>query len=226
MNFSQQQVELITQQIIQELTARGTTFNPAPRVLEIPIGISNRHVHLSREDMDTLFGSGSTLTRMKAVKQPGQYAAEETVTLRGPKGQIANVRVLGPLRRATQIEISVSDSFTLGVKAPVRMSGDLESSPGIEIIGPRGSIRKTEGTIVAWRHIHISPAQARQFGLLDGMEIGVEVTGQRGGVLSHVVVRVSEDAVLEMHIDVEEANSVGLRNGDCVTRTITGCHDG
>ena len=226
MNFSQQQVELITQQIIQELTARGTTFNPAPRVLEIPIGISNRHVHLSREDMDTLFGSGSTLTRMKAVKQPGQYAAEETVTLRGPKGQIANVRVLGPLRRATQIEISVSDSFTLGVKAPVRMSGDLESSPGIEIIGPRGSIRKTEGTIVAWRHIHISPAQARQFGLLDGMEIGVEVTGQRGGVLSHVVVRVSEDAVLEMHIDVEEANSVGLRNCDCVTRTITGCHDG
>ncbi|MBW9462078.1 phosphate propanoyltransferase [Kluyvera sp. EC_51] len=226
MNSSQQQAELITQQIIQELAARGTPFSPVPQALEIPIGISNRHVHLSREDMDTLFGSGSTLTRMKAVKQPGQYAAEETVTLRGPKGQLANVRVLGPLRRATQIEISVSDGFTLGVKAPVRMSGDLEHSPGIEIIGPRGSIKKTEGTIVAWRHIHISPIQARQSGLQDGMEIDVQVAGQRGGVLSHVVVRVSEDAVLEMHIDVEEANSVGLRNGDCVTRAMTECHDG
>ncbi|XBS70880.1 phosphate propanoyltransferase [Acerihabitans sp. KWT182] len=229
MNYNQQQAEWITRQILQELAAHGATFTdapPAPQTMEIPVGISNRHVHLSREDMDALFGYGSTLTRMKAVKQPGQYAAEETVTLRGPKGELTKVRVLGPLRSATQIEISVSDGFVLGVKAPVRMSGHLEDSPGIEIIGPHGRIAKSGGAIVAWRHIHISPAEAEHYGLRDGMEIDVHIGGQRGGILSHVVVRVSADAVLEMHIDVEEANGFGLRNGDCVKRVQTECHYG
>jgi putative phosphotransacetylase len=229
MNYNQQQAELITQQVIQELVTRGATLarTPSPsQALEIPVGISNRHVHLSREDMDALFGYGSTLTRMKAVKQPGQFAAEETVTLRGPKGELTKVRVLGPLRSTTQIEISVSDGFALGVKAPVRMSGDLQDSPGIEIIGPRGRITKTDGAIVAWRHIHISPAEAEQYGLRDGMEIDVQIEGHRGGILSHVVVRVSADAALEMHIDVEEANGFGLRNGDCVKRTQAECHYG
>ncbi len=229
MNDNQLQAELITQQILRELAARGAIASNetgTPRTLEIPVGISNRHVHLSREDMDALFGYGSTLTRMKAVKQPGQYAAEETVTLRGPKGELSKVRVLGPLRSATQIEISVSDSFALGVKAPVRMSGDLQDSPGIEIIGPRGCVSKPSGAIVAWRHIHISPAEAEQYGLRDGMEIDVHIEGHRGGILSHVVVRVSADAVLEMHIDVEEANGFGLRNGDCVKRVLTECRYG
>lgn len=226
MNDNQQQAEWITQQIIKELMARGNTIAGAPATLAIPVGISNRHVHLSREDMDALFGYGSSLTRMKAVKQPGQYAAEETVTLRGPKGELTRVRVLGPLRSATQIEISVSDSFVLGVKAPVRMSGDLHDSTGIEIIGPHGRVTKTDGVIVAWRHIHISPAEARQYGLRDGMEIDVQIDGLRGGILSHVVVRVSTDAVLEMHIDVEEANGFGLRNGDCVSRVVAECHYG
>lgn len=223
MTINQQQAELITRQILQELAAR---VSATPQALEIPVGISNRHVHLSREDMDALFGYGATLTRMKAVKQPGQYAAEETVTLRGPKGEIQRVRVLGPLRSATQIEISVSDGFTLGVKAPVRMSGDLQDSPGIEIIGPRGKVTKHGGAIVAWRHIHISPTEAAQFDLHDGMEIDVRIDGHRGGILSHVLVRVSADAVLEMHIDVEEANGFGLRNGDCVRRVITECRYG
>ncbi|MEI7348388.1 phosphate propanoyltransferase [Pectobacterium parmentieri] len=229
MNYNQQQAELITQQILQELAARSTSFvdvPPSPPALEIPIGISNRHVHLSREDMDVLFGYGSTLTRMKAVKQPGQYAAEETVTLRGPKGELTKVRVLGPLRSETQIEISVSDGFVLGVKAPIRMSGDLQDSPGIDIIGPYGRVTKTDGVIVAWRHIHISPAEAERYGLRDGMEIDVGIEGHRGGILSHVVVRVSTDAVLEMHIDVEEANGFGLRNGDCIKRVLTECHYG
>lgn len=230
MNDNQQQAELITQQILQELAARGAQFrrpeSHSPQRLEIPVGISNRHVHLSREDMDALFGYGSTLTRMKAVKQPGQFAAEETVTLRGPKGELTKVRVLGPLRGATQIEISVSDGFVLGVKAPVRMSGDLQDSPGIDIIGPRGRVTKTGGAIVAWRHIHISRAEAEQYGLRDGEEIDVRIDGHRGGILSHVVVRVSADAVLEMHIDVEEANGFGLRNGDCVKRVLTECHYG
>ena len=185
----------------------------------VPVGISNRHVHLCREDMDVLFGYGSTLTRLKAVKQPGQFAAEETVTLRTPKGDIANVRVLGPLRSVTQIEISVADSFALGVKAPVRMSGDLENSPGVELVGPKGQVSKPHGTIVAWRHIHISPQEAERHGLRDGMEIDLQAQGQRAGILSHVLVRVSADAVPELHIDVEEANGLGLRNGDLLFRT-------
>lgn len=224
MNDNQQQAELITRQILQELAARPAAS--VAQTLDIPVGISNRHVHLSREDMDALFGYGATLTRMKAVKQPGQFAAEETVILRGPKGELQRVRVLGPLRSATQIEISVSDSFVLGVKAPVRMSGDLQDSPGIEIIGPRGRVMKSDGAIVAWRHIHISPSDAQRFALRDGMEIDVRINGYRGGILSHVLVRVSADAVLEMHIDVEEANGFGLRNGDCVRRVVAEYHYG
>ncbi|WP_310607756.1 phosphate propanoyltransferase [Buttiauxella brennerae] len=213
MNDIQHQAEWLTRQIMQELAA-GKNLAP----LMIPVGVSNRHIHLCREDMDVLFGYGSTLTRMKAVKQPGQFAAEETVTLRTQKGDISNVRVLGPLRNTTQIEISVADSFVLGVKAPVRMSGDLHDSPGIEIIGPKGHVAKPHGTIVAWRHIHISPQEAQLHGLRDGMEIDVQAEGLRAGVLGHVVVRVSADAVLELHIDVEEANGFGLRNGDLVYR--------
>ncbi|RLM15306.1 phosphate propanoyltransferase [Gibbsiella quercinecans] len=220
MQDSQQQAEWITRQILEEL-ATGKRPAPVPHmggvpVLDIPVGISNRHVHLCRQDMDELFGYGSSLTRLKAVKQPGQFAAEQTVTLRGPKGDIANVRVLGPLRSATQIEISVADGFALGVKAPVRMSGDIDGSPGIEIIGPLGRVIKPNGMIVAWRHIHISPQDAEKYGLRDGMEIAVQAEGQRGGILRHVVVRASADAVLELHIDVEEANGFGLRNGDRV----------
>jgi len=230
MNYNPQQAELIIQQIFQQLAAQGPQSVTSPphgrQELDIPVGISNRHVHLSREDMDALFGYGSTLTRMKAVKQPGQYAAEETVTLRGPKGELTNVRVLGPLRSVTQVEISVADSFALGIKVPLRMSGDFQNSPGIEIIGPHGHVTKTRGVIVAWRHIHISPADAARHALHDGMEIDVCIAGQRGGILSHVVVRVSTDAMLEMHIDMEEANSVGLRNGDYVKRVITECHYG
>jgi propanediol utilization protein len=223
MNENQQQAEWLTRQIMQELAAGKNLQLPIAAKkgaqLLIPVGVSNRHIHLSREDMDVLFGYGSTLTRMKAVKQPGQFAAEETVTLRTKKGDITNVRVLGPLRSATQIEISVADSFVLGVKAPVRMSGDLHDSPGIEIVGPKGVVVKSHGTIVAWRHIHISPQEAELHNLRDGMEIDVQADGLRAGMLSHVVVRVSADAVLELHIDVEEANGFGLRNGDLVCRS-------
>lgn len=230
MNDNPLQAEWITLQILQELTTGKASVIPhqsgVTPVLEIPVGVSNRHVHLCREDMDALFGCGASLTRFKAVKQPGQYAAEEVVTLRGLKGELNKVRVLGPLRSTTQVEISVSDGFALGVKAPVRMSGDLPDSPGIEIIGPRGRVLKSNGVIVAWRHIHIAPEQARQFGLRDGMEIDVAVDGARGGILSHVRVRVSTDAVLEMHIDVEEANSLGLSNGACVKRVNPERQDG
>lgn len=224
MKDNHQQAALITQQIMQALATdcaapnTGASMPQPHHQLTIPVGISNRHVHLSREDMDALFGYGSTLTRMKAVKQPGQFAAQETVTLRGPKGEISRVRILGPLRSETQIEVSIADSFTLGVKAPVRMSGDLQNSPGLEIIGPRGSVKKTQGAIIAWRHIHISPQEAEQHGLSDGMTIDVATSGERAGILRNVIVRISADAVLEIHLDVEEANGLGLRNDDRVQR--------
>ncbi|WP_380180008.1 phosphate propanoyltransferase [Kalamiella sp. sgz302252] len=206
---TQQQARRITQQILQELAGKKSA-------LSIPVGVSNRHVHLSRSEMDLLFGYGSSLTRMKALRQPGHFAAQETVTLRGPKGEIQRVRVLGPLRSITQVEISVADSFALGIKAPVRMSGELQETPGLTLVGPHGQVELTEGAIVAWRHIHISPEEAARHGLSDGAEIDVTTEGARSGVLHHVKVRVSADAVLEMHIDVEEANALGLRNDDRV----------
>ncbi len=182
----------------------------------VPVGVSNRHIHLSRSDMDALFGPGSELSRKKAMKQPGQYAAEETVTLRGPKGELRKVRVLGPLRKQTQIEISVADGFVLGVKPPLRMSGKLAGSPGVEIIGPAGTVKKDDGVIAAQRHIHMLPETAAKLGLVNGQEVDVEVQGPRGGVMCHVAVRAAENSALEMHIDIEEANALGLKNDDLV----------
>jgi len=180
----------------------------------IPIGVSNRHVHLDRADLDVLFGPGSELTVKKALSQPGQYAAEETVSLRGPKGELHRVRVLGPLRSQTQVEISVADGFALGVSPPVRESGQLEGSPGIELIGPRGSVKKSACAIAALRHIHMTPEDASRFGVEDGRFVQVEIIGLRGAVLNNVLVRVSDQYALEMHLDVEEANALGVANGD------------
>ncbi|WP_408949767.1 phosphate propanoyltransferase [Limnobaculum xujianqingii] len=209
----------------QQMTAEQTDDNPlsvsaadsdGPAALMVPVGISNRHVHLSREDMDTLFGSGSSLTRLKAVKQPGQFAAEETVTLKGPKKEINHVRILGPLRSETQIEISVADSFVLGVDAPIKMSGDLADSCPIEIIGPEGRVSKSGGVIVAWRHIHIPCDMAAKYGLTDGQEVSVQIEGDRAGIMQRVMVRATETSALEIHVDVEEANAYGLKNDSLV----------
>lgn len=182
----------------------------------VPVGVSNRHIHLCRADMDALFGPGAVLTRKKAMKQPGQYAAEETVTLKGPRGELKKVRVLGPLRKETQIEISVADGFVLGVRPPLRLSGHLESTPGVEVIGPVGSVIKQGGVIAALRHIHMTVAMAAELGFRNGEEVDVEVDGARGGILSHVAIRVAEASALEMHIDIEEANALGLKNDDQV----------
>lgn len=209
--------------IVAELLAQGraaatgqtglvTEALPASDPWLVPVGVSNRHIHLSRPDMDALFGPGSTLTRMKAMKQPGQYAAEETVTIHGPKGQIGKVRVLGPLRKETQIEISIADGFVLGVKPPMRMSGKLEGTPGIEVVGPHGTVKKDSGVIVALRHIHMHPSDAVKLGLRNGEEVDVIVEGVRGGVMHHVAIRADEASFTEMHIDVEEANAFGLKN--------------
>ncbi|MCG8531530.1 MAG: phosphate propanoyltransferase [Desulfovibrionales bacterium] len=176
----------------------------------ITVGISNRHIHLAQEDVNVLFGTGYQLTPMKELSQPGQFACKEMVTICGPKGAIEKVRVLGPVRSQTQVEILAGDSFKLGVKAPARMSGDLQGTPGITIIGPNGSVQTNEGLIVAQRHIHMHPDNAQQYGVRNGQLVGIQLGGVRGGVLFNVAIRVSESSALELHVDMEEANAMNI----------------
>lgn len=203
-----------TQEELIRLVARMAVEELQKLERAVPIGVSNRHVHLDRADMDALFGPGSELTRKKDLGQPGQYAAEETVTIRGPKGELSRVRVLGPLRKESQVEISVADGFALGVTPPVRESGQLAGTPGVEILGPKGSVKKDGGVIAALRHIHMTPETAQKLGLSDKQVICTEIEGPRGALLRNVLVRVSDKYALEMHVDVEEANALGLKNGD------------
>ena len=191
-----------------------TLFSPDGRALCAWFDGGKERAVAFRADMDALFGPGSELTVKKMLGQPGQYASEETVTIRGPKGELSRVRVLGPLRAQTQVEISIADGFTLGVKPPVRESGQLKDTPGIEIIGPCGSVKKDSGVIAALRHVHMTPKDAARFGVEDGQYIQTEIDGLRGAILCNVLVRVSDKYALEMHIDVEEANALGVKNGD------------
>ncbi len=203
-------VALVTKLVMDELAKYADTSR------QVKVGVSNRHIHLDRKAMDVLFGKDSELHPKKELGQPGQYAAEETVTLKGPRGELKRVRVLGPLRAQTQVEISVTDGFAVGVKPPVRESGQLEGTPGIEVIGPKGSVVLDEGVIVALRHIHMHTDDAQRFGVHNGQIVRVKVGGDRGGILDNVVVRVSPKFGLEMHIDVDEANGLGIATGDFV----------
>lgn len=181
--------------------------------MRVPVGISNRHIHLSEQHMKELFGPFHQLTKLRDLKQVGQYAAEETVTLIGPKGKINNVRVLGPVRKETQIEVSRTDSYLLGIDPPIRDSGDLRGSEGLTIVGPYGEVTLNEGVILAFRHIHFSVEDAERFGVKDKQLVCVEVEGARSLVLENVLCRVHKDYRLEFHIDTDEANAAGLRNG-------------
>ena len=181
---------------------------------DVPVGISNRHIHLSRADLDTLFGEGYELTPIKELSQPGQYACKETLTIVGPSLRpIENVRVLGPVRRASQVEISVTDSYVLKVKPPVRESGNLKDSAPVTIIGPKGVVTLGEGCIIANRHIHMSEDEARAFGLKDFDRVAVDVEGTKKTRWYDVQVRVSPDFRLEMHVDTDDANAAGIGNG-------------
>ena len=180
----------------------------------IPVGVSNRHVHLSQKDLETLFGPGYELAKMKDLSQPGQYACKEVLTIIGPSLRpIENVRVLGPLRSKTQVEISRTDSFTLKVKPPVRESGNVAGSAGLTIVGPKGVVTIPEGCIIANRHIHMSPADGAAFGVKDGDTVTVDVNGPRRTRFYDVQVRVSDAFRLEMHIDTDDANAAGIGNG-------------
>lgn len=209
----------ITNAAVAEMVKKILSEMNAPTALEIPVGISNRHIHLSREDMETLFGKGYELTPMKDLSQPGQYACKETLTLIGPSMRaIEGVRVLGPLRSRSQVEISATDSFQLKVKPPVRESGKIEGSAPVTIVGPRGIVSLSEGCIIANRHVHMSPDDAARFGVRDGDYIDVDVaSGTRKSRWFDVQIRVHKDFRLEMHVDTDDANSAGLKNGSVVT---------
>lgn len=201
-----------------ELTSLLASFvEEHPRQqLTCTVGVSGRHVHLSRADLDALFGEGHELTPIKNLSQPGQFASKETVTLVGPKGVIERVRVLGPVRAQTQVEILAGDSYKLGVPVCVRMSGKLEGTPGITLAGPAGTLAIPEGVIVAARHIHMHTDEAARMGLHDGQVVSIAFGGIRGGRLDNVVVRANEKSALDCHIDTEEANAFQIRNGSVV----------
>jgi putative phosphotransacetylase len=177
----------------------------------ILVEVSARHIHLSRADMDILFGEGSELHPIKDLSQPGQYASEEKVTLKGPKGT-AGVRVLGPLRKETQVELSLTDARSLGVKAQIRESGDLEGTTGgLTIVGPKGEIAIERGVIAAKRHVHMTPEDAAEFGVNNGDIVAVRIeTAGRSVVFADTVVRVSPNYSLAMHIDTDEANAAAI----------------
>ncbi len=176
----------------------------------VQIEVSARHVHLSQGDLEKLFGAGATLTPKRELSQPGQFLSEQRVTLVGPKGRKENVSVLGPVRKATQVELSKSDARGLGVKAPLRESGDVAGSGAITLEGPKGSIEIPEGVIVAHCHIHMTNADARRMGLTDNQHVAVAVGGERPVTFNDVIVRVSDKYNCRMHIDTDEGNATEL----------------
>jgi putative phosphotransacetylase len=178
------------------------------------INLSNRHIHLSVEDLAVLFGADHPLTKTKDLMQPGEFATEESLTLVGPKGKIEGIRVLGPTRSETQCEILASDIFKLGVKGcPVKESGQLDGSFPMEIVGPKGSLKKARGLIVAKRHVHFDPESAKKFGVVDKEIVKLHVPGERGATFDEVVCRVKSTYALECHLDFDEGNAVGIGNG-------------
>lgn len=182
----------------------------------VPIGVSARHVHLTQQHVEALFGQGYTLTKKKEL-MGGQYAANECVTIVGLKLRaIENVRVLGPVRKQSQVEISATDAIKLGVKAPIRESGNTAGSAPIAIIGPKGALYLTEGCIIAKRHIHMSPADAADAGVKDGDTVSVKADNERATVFNNVQIRVDPSFTLEMHIDTDEANAAKIASGQTV----------
>lgn len=200
----------VLMQALLKAVQEASKENAASNATGVPVGISNRHIHLSQADLDQLFGAGYQLTPMKELSQPGQFACKETVTICGPRGAIEKVRVLGPVRKETQIEIVAGDCFKLGVKAPAKLSGDLAGTPGITVVGPKGSVQTAQGLIVAQRHIHMAPADAQAYGVQDGQIVKIRVGGLRGGIYDNVAIRVTTSSKLECHLDTEEANAMGV----------------
>ncbi len=182
--------------------------------MKIQTGISARHIHLKRDDLNILFGENYNLTEYKRLSQPGEFSCEEKVTIKTPKGIIEDVRIVGPLRDYTQVEISKTDSYALGINPPVRNSGDLKGSESVTIIGPKGKIEAFESCIIATRHIHASQEDLEKYNLKDGEVVRVKVPGLKGGILDNVIVKSSDDYKWELHIDLDDANAHLINQGD------------
>ena len=207
-------VELITKMVLEAL--EGEKARRSPQGFMVPVGVSARHIHLTQESVEKLFGAGYHLTKKKDL-MGGQFASNETVTIVGLKLRaIENVRILGPVRSADQVEVSQTDAFKLGVKVPIRNSGDIAGSAPIAVVGPKGAIYLNEGCIIAARHIHMSPEDARSAGLKDGDIVDVKAENERGTTFNNVLIRVHPSFTLEMHIDTDEANACKIKTGDVV----------
>ena len=206
-------VELIARLVMEAIDKKESTSNG----FMVPIGVSARHIHLTQEHVEVLFGEGYQLTKRKEL-MGGQFAANEQVTIVGLKLRaIENVRVLGPVRSKSQVEISATDAIKLGVRAPIRLSGDIEGSAPIAVVGPKGVIYLDEGCIIAKRHIHMAPKDAIAAGVRNGDIVSVKADNERGTVFNHVQIRVDESFTLEMHIDTDEANAAKIATGETVT---------
>lgn len=214
MEYDAKTISEIVKRVVDACTTGEKPCTAPAEDGNIPVGISNRHIHLTREHVDILFGKGYELTKLKDLSQPGQFACKEQLTLVGPSMRaIEGVRVLGPERKRSQVEISRTDSFVLKVKPPVRESGDVDGSAPVTIIGPKGIVTLTEGCIIANRHIHMSTDEGKAFGVTDGEYVDVEVNGERRTTFYDVQVRVHPDFRLEMHVDTDDANAAGIGNG-------------
>ncbi|HBJ02786.1 MAG TPA: acetate kinase [Lysinibacillus sp.] len=205
-NLVQKIVEEVLQQVLKNQSS-------PPHDGKIPIGVSARHVHLAQAEVEQLFGENYQLTPKFELSQPGQFAAEETVVIAGPKGSIERVRILGPARSLSQVEVSWTDAMKLGIKPPLRISGDIQGSSPVTLIGPKGSAVLNEGLIIAQAHIHMSSEDSAKFNVVDGQSVQIKVEGIRPIILSNVVIRVSERYRLEMHIDTDEANAGLIQQG-------------
>jgi len=206
-------IELITRMVLQAIEQN----NEKSSGFMVPIGVSARHVHLTQEHVEALFGPGYHLTKKKDL-MGGQFASNEMVTIVGLKLRaIENVRILGPTRKASQVEVSATDAVRLGMKVPVRESGDIKGSAPIALIGPKGALYLKEGCIVAMRHIHMSPKDAADAGVKDGDIVSVKADNERGTIFNQVKIRVDDSFTLEMHIDTDEANAAQIATGNTVT---------
>ena len=214
--MEQQTVEQITKIVLQTLNQMEEKSQKSGGY-QVPVGVSARHIHLTQEHVEALFGEGYKLTKKKDL-MGGQYACNETVTVVGLKLRaIENVRVLGPVRKASQLEVSATDAMKLGIAAPIRESGNVAGSAPIAVVGPKGAIYLKEGCIIAMRHIHMSPADAQAVGVHDGDIVSVKADNERGTVFNQVKIRVHDSFTLEMHIDTDEANASKIKTGDKVT---------
>ena len=198
------------EELIGRITERAVRELSKPR---IPVEASGRHMHISKADIEALFGPGYRLTKRGDLSQPGQYSCVERVRIIGPKGEFPSVVILAPERPETQVEISLTDAKILGIDAPLRVSGDIAGTPGIKIVGPAGEVDIPHGVIVAKRHVHMAAADAASYGLRDGQTVSIRFYGERGVTFHEVPLRVSPDFATGMHIDYDEANAMGFRSG-------------